>query len=70
MNAAALVEVCRMDVDGDGLVLPTTDGLILMRAMMGMKDAAVVSAVSPTALRKTWTDVRRYLVDVCMITLP
>jgi len=70
VNAAALVEVCRMDVDGDGLVLPTTDGLILMRAMMGMKDAAVVSAVSPTALRKTWTDVRRYLVDVCMITLP
>jgi len=70
VNAAALVEVCKMDVDGDGLVLPTTDGLILMRAMMGMKDLAVSSAAPPAALRKTWTDIRRYLVDVCGMTLP
>lgn len=70
VNAAALVEVCQMDVDGDGLVLPTTDGLILMRAMMGMKDMAVSSAAAPGALRATWTDIRRYLVDVCGMNLP
>lgn len=70
VNAAALVEVCRMDIDGDGVVLPTTDGLILMRAMMGMKDSAVSNAVSATALRRNWTDIRRYLVDVCGMTLP
>lgn len=70
VNAAALVEVCRMDIDGDGVVLPTTDGLILMRAMMGMKDSAVSNAVSATGLRRTWTDIRRYLVDVCGMTLP
>ncbi len=70
VNAAAIVEVCTMDVDGDGVVLPTTDGLILMRAMMGMTDVAVSSAASPTALRKNWTDIRRYLVDACGMNLP
>ena len=70
VNAAAIVEVCKMDIDGDGAVLSTTDGLILMRAMMGMKDAAVSSAASPTAVRNNWTDIRRYLVDVCGMALP
>ncbi|MBL8310518.1 MAG: S8 family serine peptidase [Burkholderiales bacterium] len=70
VDAAAVVETCSMDVDGDGQVLPTTDGLIIMRAMMGMKDAAVSSAASPTAARSTWDSLRNYLKNVCLMNLP
>ena len=70
VDAAALVETCQMDIDGDGAVLPTTDGLILMRAMMGMTGNAVSSAAVPGSPRSDWTSIRRFLVTVCGLNLP
>jgi subtilisin family serine protease len=70
IDAAAAVEACRMDIDGDGQVLATTDGLILSRAMLGMTGSALTSAVSPTANRTTATDIRNYLANVCGLALP
>lgn len=70
IDAAAAVETCRMDIDGDGQVLATTDGLILSRALLGMTGPALSAAISPTANRTTAADIRSYLVDVCGITLP
>ncbi len=70
VDAAALVETCQMDIDGDGLVLPTTDGLMLMRAMMGMTGTAVSSAAVSGSPRSDWTAIRAYLVRVCAMTLP
>ena len=70
VNAAALVETCNMDVDGDGVVLPTTDGLMLLRAMMGMTGTAVSSAAMVGAPRSDWTSIRRFLVTVCGMNLP
>ena len=70
VDAAALVETCNMDIDGDGKVLPTTDGLILMRAMMGMTGTAVSSAAAPGSPRSDWLIIRQFLVNACGMTLP
>jgi len=70
VDAAAIVETCTMDVDGDGQVQATTDGLIIMRAMMGMTGTAVSSAATATAARGTWDSIRNYLKNVCRMNLP
>lgn len=57
---------CSMDIDGDGKVLPTTDGLLLTRIALGMSgSAALAGAISSTATRDTWPKVRDYLVNQC-----
>ena len=57
---------CTMDIDGDGLVLGTTDAVLLARATMGLSGAAVTqNAVVAGAPRTEWVDVRAYLATVC-----
>ena len=70
VDAAALVETCQLDVDGDGQSLATTDGVILMRVMMGMTGTAVSSAAVPGSPRSDWTSIRNFLVNVCGMNLP
>ena len=70
INAAAVVPACSMDIDGDGQVHATTDGLIIMRAMLGMRDTNVSSAAMPGSPRSTWTDIREFLVTSCGMVLP
>jgi Subtilase family len=70
VDAAALVERCKMDIDGDGQILATTDGLMLMRALAGMTDTAVMNVAAPGANRKTWAEVRQFLTGHCGLTLP
>lgn len=70
VDAAALVERCNMDIDGDGVVRATTDGLMLMRAMLGMTGADVSSAAAGGSPRRDWAVIRPFLVDVCGMTLP
>ena len=60
-----------LDIDGDGLVLPTTDGLMLLRASLGLTgDAVVAGATAPGAPRQSWADVKSYLNLSCGMTLP
>jgi Domain of unknown function (DUF4394) len=56
-----------LDIDGDGIVLPTTDGLILTRALLGITGAAVLNNAQPTpaAARTTWTAIRDHLNTKC-----
>jgi uncharacterized delta-60 repeat protein len=57
---------CTMDIDGDGIVNSTTDGLILLRAMLGFTGtSALANAVAPGAARSSWPQVREYLFDQC-----
>lgn len=70
IDAAAAVETCRMDVDGDGQVLATTDGVLIARAMLGMTGSSLVSAISPSAMRRDAVVIRDYLTNVCGMTLP
>lgn len=60
---------CSADIDGDGKVLPTTDGLLLARASIGMTGNAVISgAIGAGALRTTWPQIRDYLITQCGMT--
>jgi len=70
VNAAALVETCNMDIDGDGQVLATTDGLMLIRAMMGMTGTAVSGAAVVGSPRSDWPTIRAFLVNACGMNLP
>ena len=62
---------CKLDIDGDGVVLATTDALILARVALGMTGNAVINGISfaSHATRTTWPDIRDYLVSQCGMTL-
>lgn len=66
-NRANVGRNCSMDIDGDGVVSPTTDGLLLARAAAGMTaNAVTASAVAPIgAKRNTWPLIRDYLIQQC-----
>ena len=55
-----------LDIDGDGLTYPFTDGLLILRAMFGMTGNSVtVNAVAQGAPRGDWTAIRAYLNGTC-----
>ena len=54
--------VSALDIDGDRIVDPLTDGLLLARAMMGLTGAAVTNnAIGAGATRTSWAQIRLYL---------
>jgi uncharacterized delta-60 repeat protein len=63
---------CGADIDGDGKVLPTTDGLLLARASAGLTGNSVISgAIGAGAQRNTWPTIRDYLIAQCgMVIAP
>lgn len=62
---------CSLDIDGDGLVLATTDALIHTRIALGITGPAVVNGINfPTnATRNSWPLIRDYLVTQCGLSL-
>ena len=62
---------CSLDIDGDGLVLATTDSLMHTRIALGITGPAVVNGITfrPTATRNTWPLIRDYLVTQCGMSL-
>ena len=59
-----------LDIDGDGVVSATTDGLMLLRVALGLTgDAVVTNATAPGAPRNTWALVKPYLVQQCGLAL-
>lgn len=63
---------CSLDIDGDGKVLATVDGLISTRIGLGLTGPAVIGGVTfpPNAARSTWPDIRNFLVVHCGLRLP
>jgi len=56
----------RMDIDGDSSVDAVTDGLLLLRALLGFSgDAVTHGAISPCAMRTTWAAIRGHLAGIC-----
>jgi hypothetical protein len=54
------------DVDGDGIFMPDTDGKMIMRHMFGLSgDQVVRDAVSQSAPRHNWDNVRAHLERGC-----
>ncbi len=63
---ASTASACNMDIDGDGIVNATTDGLILIRAALGFKGTAVTTgALGAAATRTFWPQIQDYLFDQC-----
>jgi hypothetical protein len=57
---------CNLDLDLNGTVDPLTDGLMLMRGMMGLTGSAVTSgALGPTPHRTSWSEMASHLNAVC-----
>jgi hypothetical protein len=58
---------CTLDVDGSGLLDALTDGLIILRTLLGMTGSAVTNntTTAPTATRTSWDDIRAYLNTTC-----
>ena len=51
-----------LDIDGDCIVDPLTDDLLLARAMMGLTGTAVITnAIGANATRTSWAQMRLYL---------
>jgi dienelactone hydrolase len=77
MNAAAIdtflttqKNAGALDLDGDGEVHATSDGLMLLRVALGLTgDPVTANAARASAPRNTWTAVRGHLVDKCKLTL-
>ena len=63
---SSAAQQCRLDIDGDGEVLATTDALILARVALGMTGDAVLAGINVSnAPRNTWAAIRNYLVTQC-----
>ena len=61
-----VIQLGKLDLDGNGKTEPLTDGLMLLRAMSGLTGLAVTrDAVANGAPRATWTDVRAFINASC-----
>jgi alpha-tubulin suppressor-like RCC1 family protein len=57
---------CTMDIDGDGVVTSTGDGLLLVRALLGFSGSAVTTnAAAANGTRRTWGEIRAHLKTSC-----
>ncbi len=62
----AATQSCLLDLDGDGTFRMTTDGLLMLRMMLGLTGAAVTEgAVSPLGIRKTHATIVADLTAYC-----
>ncbi len=61
-----------LDIDGDGQVVATKDGLMYARILLGLTGAAVtanaISTINPPP-RNTWSAIRLHLINDCGMTL-
>lgn len=65
----ALAQLPWLDVDGNGVADYATDGLLLIRALLGFSGTSVTNgAVGASALRADWPAVRSYLAGTCGLT--
>jgi hypothetical protein len=67
-----LVDAKRLDIDGNNATDASTDGVLLLRALLGFTGTAVTdNAVGTgTPTRSDWAAIRTYLVDSCKLVLP
>lgn len=62
----ARINLDALDVDGDQKSLSTTDGLIIVRVMSGVRsDNLMVGAAGTGASRTTWAQIRNHLNSIC-----
>jgi hypothetical protein len=67
-----LIDAKRIDIDGNAATEAKTDGLLLLRALLGFTGTAVTDNAlgTGTPSRADWPAIRTYLVDSCKLLLP
>jgi hypothetical protein len=73
-NIAAQANANHFDIDGNGVTQAATDGVLLIRALLGFNDSALIAGALGTAptsgsWRNTASAIRAYLVTNCGVTL-
>ena len=69
-SIASAINLSAYDIDGDGQARAETDGLLLLRAMLGFRgDALVNGAISTTATRRNAQDIQNFLLSNCSYNL-
>jgi Leucine-rich repeat (LRR) protein len=53
--------LCKLDADGDGRLLPARDGVLLMRYLLGFRDNALTQGLSLSGLRTTGSAIANFL---------
>jgi hypothetical protein len=67
MAGLANVTPPKLDLDGDEKALATSDGLLLMRGLLGKRGTdAIKGALATNASRSDWLAVRNYLNSTCL----
>jgi hypothetical protein len=60
------IALAAYDIDGDGQTNAATDGLLLLRAMLGFRgDALIAGALGANATRRTANDIQNFLSGSC-----
>ncbi|HPG61658.1 MAG TPA: hypothetical protein PK586_06605 [Casimicrobium sp.] len=63
---AASVNLAAYDIDGDGQTLPHTDGLLILRSLLGFSgDSLVMGAVGASAPRRSAIEIGSFLSNNC-----
>ena len=67
-----MIDSKQLDIDGNNIIEANTDGLLILRAMLGVTDtAATDNAIGTgTPTRGDWAAIRSYLVGTCKLVLP
>lgn len=66
-SVASSINLAALDIDGDGSTRADTDGLLLLRSMLGIRgDAMVQDAIGAGAARRTAADINSYLQSTCL----
>jgi hypothetical protein len=62
-----MFSLCSLDVDGNGVIDPLTDRLMILRAMLGSTGTAVTNNAvgGGQSVRTAWTEIRAYLNGNC-----
>jgi hypothetical protein len=70
-RAATNTTGCTPDIDGDGLITATIDGVILTRIRRSPDAATIINGIEfpVAATRRTWTAIRNHLVTTCGVDL-
>jgi len=67
---ATMIANQTLDVDHSGAVTAASDGVVLLRMMLGMKGASVLAGALPaSAQRRTWPQVRMHVNAACAASL-
>jgi hypothetical protein len=60
-NIRISASACSLDVNGDFSLSPTTDGVLIVRYLLGFRDSALIAGLTLTGSRTSANDIQTFL---------